>query len=158
MYKQIQQLTQKLIQKRTIILFIILLFSLQFLTACAPEVEDRTIVHKDLKQVMLLRKQAIESKDLEAYKKVIFIDYLDGGVTYQMLIADMKEQFRKNEKITFDYKKNPMNFKMNTARMVSMISYQTEKMDKPAFHHEKTIFRRVDGQWYISGGVALSLF
>ena len=150
MYKQVQQ--------RTIIFFIIILFSMQFLTACAPEVEDRTIVHKDLKQVMLLRKQAIEAKDLEAYKKIFLQEYEDGGVSYQMLIADMKNQFNNHEKITFDYKKNPMNFKMNTARMVSMVSYQTEKMEKPVFHHEKTIFRRIDGQWYISGGVALSLF
>ena len=145
-------------QNQWVKLFLITLFLFQFLTACAPEVEDRKIVHQNLKKVMLLRKQAIETKDIEAYKKIIFIDYLDGGVNYNMLIADMQNQFENNEKIEFDYKKNPMNFKMNTARMVSMVSYKTEKMENPVFHHEKTIFRRVDGQWYISGGVAVSLF
>lgn len=157
MYKKVYKQTQ--VQMLQIVkLFVITLFSLQFLMACAPEVEDRKVVHKNLKKVMLQRKQAIESKDIEAYKKVIFKDYLDGGVTYQLLIGDMQNQFANNEKIEFDYKKNPMNFKMNTARMVSMVSYKTEKMEKPVFHHEKTIFRRVDGQWYISGGVAVGLF
>ena len=138
--------------------FVILFLVLPLLMACAPEVEDRKIVHADLKKLMLLRKQAIESKDLEAYKKLILKEYLDGGVTYAMLIDDMKNQFENNEKITFDYKKNPMNFKMNTARMVSMVSYQTEKMEKPVFHHEKTVFRRIAGQWYFSGGIGVSLF
>jgi len=153
-----QQAQQKTMQLKTLALLIIALFSLQYLIACSSEPESRKDVHTDLKSVMLKRKAAIEAKDIEAYKKLFLKEYLDGGVTYQLLIEDMKNQFAAHEKITFDYKKNPMNFKFNTARMVSMVSYQTEKMEKPVFHHEKTIFRRIDGAWYISGGVAVSLF
>jgi len=144
--------------KYSIQLLVIFLFSLQFIVACSPEVESRKQVHTDLKSVMDKRKAAIESKDIEAYKKLFFTEYEDGGLNYQMIIEDMQSQFSSHDKIEFTYEKNPMNFKMNTARMVSMVSYKTESMEKPVFHHEKTIFRRVDGQWYISGGVRVSLF
>lgn len=144
--------------KSSIALLIIFLISLQFLSACSSEVESRKQVHADLKAVMDKRKLAIESKDIEAYKKLFYTGYQDGGVDYDAIIEDMKHQFSNYDKIEFNYEKNPMNYKMNTARMVSMVSYKTEKMEKPVFYHEKTMFRRVDGQWYISGGVGVSLF
>jgi len=144
--------------KYSIQLLVIFLFSLQFIAACSPEVESRKEVHADLKAIMDKRKAAIESKDIEAYKKLFLTEYQDGGLNYQMIVEDMKSQFSNHEKIEFTYEKNPMNFTMNTARMVSMISYKTPSMEKPVFHHEKTMFRRVDGQWYISGGVSVSLF
>lgn len=131
---------------------------LPLMTACSPEVESRSQVHKDLKEVMEKRKQAIHNKDINAYKKLFLPEYMDGGVDYQTLMLEMESQFSAFETIEFDYVKNPMNFTMNTARMVSMISYKTNSMEKPVHHHEKTIFRRVNGQWLISGGVAIGLF
>ena len=144
--------------KYSIKLLVILLVSLQFIVACSREVESRKVVHSDLKAIMDKRKLAIENKDIEAYKKLFYTGYQDGGKNYDVIIEDMKYQFSNHDKIEFNYEKNPMNFTMNTARMVSMVSYKTEKMEKPVFHHEKTMFRRVDGQWYISGGVGVSLF
>ena len=137
---------------------IIFLVFIHFISACSREVESRKEVHTDLKAIMDKRKLAIENKDIEAYKKLFYTGYQDGGVNYDAVIEDMKYQFANHDKIEFSYEKNPMNFTMNTARMVSMVSYKIDKMEKPVFHHEKTIFRRVDGQWYISGGVGVSLF
>jgi len=135
-----------------------LLLILSGIIACSQEVESRKDVHTDLKKIMEKRKLAIESKDMEAYKKLFFLEYLDGGVNYETIIQDMQNQFSDHDKIAFTYEKSPMNYKMNTARMVSTVSYQTEKMEKPVYHQEKTMFRRVGGQWYISGGVAVGLF
>lgn len=141
-----------------IFLLLMIFAVLQFTVACSPEIETRSEVHKDLKALMDKREQAIEAKDIEAYKKLFIKEYLDGGIVYKTIIDDMETQFANAETIEFHYEKNPMNFKMNTARMVSMVSYKTDKMEKWVFHHERTIFRRIDGKWYFSGGVAVGLF
>ncbi|HFE38980.1 MAG TPA: hypothetical protein ENK06_11280 [Gammaproteobacteria bacterium] len=143
---------------QTTIIALLLVVLLPFLLACSPETASRKEVHDALKAVIAKRKLAIESKDIEAYKKLFLPEYRDGGVTYKILIQDMADIFSRFEKISFTYQINPMNFKMNTARMVAMVSYKTDTMEKPVFHHEKTVFRRVNGQWYISGGVAIGLF
>lgn len=143
---------------RLIVLFIVGFIAFPLVTACSPEVESRSQVHKDLKEIMEKRKQAINNKDIDAYKKLFLPEYMDGGVDYQTLMLEMEGQFAAFDTIEFDFVKNPMNFTMNTARMVSMVSYKTNNMEKPVFHHERTIFRRVNGKWFISGGVAIGLF
>ena len=46
---------------------------------------------------------------------------------------------------------------MNSARMVGEISYKPAGAEKPVWDHEITLFRRVNGKWYISGGIRIGL-
>lgn len=143
---------------RLSLLLIVGFIILPLMTACSPEIESRSEVHKDLKDIMEKRVQAIKNKDIIAYGKLFLPEYLDGGVDHQMLMEEMESQFSASETIEFSFVKNPMNYTMNTARMVSMVSYKTNNMEKPVFHHERTVFRRINGEWFICGGVAIGLF
>ena len=75
-----------------------------------------------------------------------------------MIVEDMETHFAQYDSMEFTFKRSRVDLTMNTARMVGMVTYKTETMDSPVANHEITMFRRVDGQWYISGGVALGLF
>jgi len=111
-----------------------------------------------VKAVMEKRAVAIRNKDIEMYKDVFLKDYDDGRGNYQMIVAEMAENFRLYDTIEFTYQRSPVDLTMNSARMVGNVSYKTNRMQKPVFDHEITLFRRVDGQWYISGGMAIGLF
>jgi len=131
---------------------------MSFLSACGEEPPTRKEEFIAVKKVMVERMEAINNHDIEAYRKLFIPDYKDGGNDINMLVADMQAHFENYPDLTFSYIKNPMNYKMNTARMTQRISYNSSKLKKPIYHHESTIFRKVNGQWRISGGIAVGLF
>ncbi|MDH3327334.1 MAG: nuclear transport factor 2 family protein [Gammaproteobacteria bacterium] len=116
--------------------------------------EEKALV----KQVMEMRQKAIQTQDIELYKQVIFPGYKDKGVDFDGIIAEMQEIFDRYENIEFTYQRSTVDMDMNSARMVGNISYQATGMEKPVYDQERTIFRRVDGQWKISAGIQSGLF
>ena len=133
--------------------------SLIMLTACnRNDEESNREATVAVKKIMAQRKQAIETKDFELYKSLILPEYDDGKSRYQDQIDFMQSAFERYEKIQFTYQKSTVDLKMNSARMVGKISYKPSGAEKPVWDHEVTLFRRVDGKWYISGGVSLGLF
>ena len=112
----------------------------------------------EVRKIMELRQQAIQTKDIALYKQLIFPGYNDGGVNYDAIIADMQEKFDRFEKIEFTFQRSTVDMDMNSARMVGQVSYKAAGMERPVYDQEITIFRRVDGKWMISGGVRAGLF
>lgn len=137
--------------------FFLVLFCLPFLIACDNTEQSNREATVAVKKIMAQRKQAIESKDINLYKSLILPDYNDGKSSYQEQIEFMQSVFTRYEKIEFTYQKSMVDIKMNSARMVGQISYKPKGADKPVWNHEITLFRRVDGKWYISGGINLGL-
>jgi len=145
-------------RKLYLLQLIAMIFLMFFLNACNKSnvVSPETIAQ--VKAVMEKRAQAIKNKDMELFKQVFLPDYNDGKNTYQDIVEGMAENFRNYESIAFTYQRSPVDLSMNSARMVGTVSYQGNSMDKAVFDHEITQFRRVDGQWYISGGVNVVVF
>ena len=128
------------------------------MSACSRDSGPTPEEVQAVKAVMEKRAVAIKNKDIEMYKDVFLKDYDDGHSNYQMIVAEMAENFKQYETIEFTYQRSPVDLKMNSARMVGKVSYKTNRMEKPVYNHERTLFRRVDGKWYISGGMATGLF
>ena len=138
-------------------LIITLVFSL--ITGCDRGNNTTLIEEKArVKQVMEMRQKAIQTKDIELYKQVIFTGFSDGGVNYDGIIEEMAEKFEKYEIIEFTFQRSTVDMDMNSARMVGQISYKATGMEKPVYSQERTIFRRVDGKWTISAGIKTGLF
>ena len=136
---------------------ILLSFSLLGLFACQNQEQSNREATVEVRKVMAQRKQAIESKDINLYKSLLLPEYNDGKSKYEEQVAYMESLFERYKKITFTYQKSTVDLKMNSARMVGKISYKPEGSDKAVWDHETTLFRRVDGKWYISGGINLGL-
>ena len=105
--------------------------------------------------MLKLRQQAIEEKDLAAYKSLFLPDYADAGVSLDDLVTDMESMLSRYEHIEFHYKKTRPSIKMNSSRIVHWIQYQTKNKNKKI--QEILLLRRVEGHWLISGGVRLSI-
>lgn len=135
----------------------LILISLFVLNACDDPQQSNLEASVEVRKVMAQRKQAIESGDLDLYKSLILPEYNDGKSNHQEQVAYMKSLFERYKNIAFTYQKSKVDITMNSARMVGKISYKPEGSEKAAWDHETTLFRRVDGKWYISGGVNLGI-
>ncbi len=131
-------------------------FSLGLLSGCGDDESKREAI-ANVKKVMAMRKQAIETKDIELYKSLFLTDYDDGKSKYRQQMEYMQSVFDRFEKVEFTYQKSMVDLTMNTARMVGKISYKPSGA-KIAHDQEIAIFRRIDGKWYFSGGVKIGLF
>jgi hypothetical protein len=126
------------------------------LTACntgAPNPEDVIDVRKTLSQ----RAKAIKEKNIDAYREVFMPEYFDGNYRREDLVNEMAALFAKYESIEFIAQKAPVETKMNSARVVQRIVYEFKGGDKPVHGREILQLRRIDGKWYISGGVYTGL-
>ena len=136
----------------------VILLVVVLLNGCDRTTGPTTEESNEVRAVMEKRALAIKNQDIELYKSVFLPDYNDGSSNLQMIVEDMAAHFAKYESIEFTFKRSRVDLTMNSARMVGMVPYKTETMDSLVANHEITLFRRVDGQWYISGGVAVGLF
>ena len=118
----------------------------------APDERDIAAV----KEVLSVRAQAIESKDLDLYKSIIHKGYSEKGISLDDLVLDLEILFSNEADIKYIYQKAPPSITMNSARVVHMVEYHfsTGKAEKI---HEKLYLRKVDGKWVISGGMTMGL-
>jgi len=139
---------------RLSVLFLLLpvIFSVFIFSGCErakPTKADRD----EVRAVMEMRQKAIQNKDIDLYKQVIIPDYNDAGVNFKTLVEVMQANFDNNASIEFRFKRSMVDMSMNSARMVGQISYIVSGAEEPVYDQEITIFRRVNGQWKISGGI-----
>lgn len=147
-----------MIKQKTLQIIGLIALSLVLLTGCENTEESNREATVAVKKIMSLRKQAIESKNLELYKSLILPEYNDGKSDYKDQVEFMKSAFERFDKIEFTYQKSPVDITMNSARMVGKVSYKPTGAQALVWDHESTLFRRVDGRWYISGGIIIGLF
>jgi hypothetical protein len=107
----------------------------------------------EIRKLMEQRKQAIENQDIELYSSLIYDGYTDVRSNKKDLVADMESAFKRYKSISFTYQRSPIEFKMNTARVIQRIIYHVDDTNESYHDHEITLLRQVDGKWYISGGV-----
>lgn len=138
--------------------FLLLIIAAVFLGACDRKQGPTKEEVAAIKGVMEQRAVAIKNKDLELYKTLFLSDYNDGKANYELIIEEMAANFEQYESIEFTYQRSPVDLQMNSARMVGIISYKTNTMEKPVSTQEITLFRRVNDKWYISGGASVGLF
>ena len=143
--------------RRTNFLFMLIALAMALLAACSSQVNTEQDVI-EIRKVMEQRARAIVSKDIELYQSLFVVDYYDGHYRLPELIDDMRDNFQKYSKITLTFQRAPVELKMNSARVIQRLVYHAEGLDKPIHNHEKLLLRRIEGKWYISGGVQIGLF
>ena len=129
---------------------------LVLLIACDRQAPIEASV-EEVKQVLAVREQAIESKDLELYKSIILKDYSENGMTYDDIVFDIEMLFAKEGDIEYTYQKARPSVTMNSARVVHNVEYKFVAPEKFLRAHETLYMRKVGGQWFISGGMTLGL-
>jgi len=125
--------------------------------ACSSNNDSRDQDLVDIRKVLEQRNNAIENKDLSLYKSLIFPEYFDGGASLEQILSEMEYAFKQHETIAFTYQKSPVEFQMNTARVVQRIIYRVAGEEKGRHGHERLILRKLDGKWIISGGIQTGL-
>ena len=135
----------------------VITLSLLSLAGCSREPDQRDDDVAAVRAVMELRAQAIANKDIKAYEAVFHPAYNDGRHSREDVIASMNEAFNKYDAIVFHYPKTTVELKMNTARIIQRIRYEFGEGIKDAHDHEHLMMRFSDGQWLISGGVAVGI-
>ncbi|MBL1259252.1 MAG: hypothetical protein COB33_001825 [Thiotrichaceae bacterium] len=132
------------------------LLAVVFLSACEFEVPvEESIAGVD--KILEIRKQAIDNKDMDLYKSILLPEYSSSGVPLDNVIGDLERLFSTEEQIEFIYQKAPPSIAMNTARVIHMIEYKLTPSGKSKKMRETIHLRRVNGQWFISGGIILGL-
>ena len=124
------------------------------LLSCGSTVSQREDIVA-VKKVMAQRKQAIESHDLALYQQLLLPAYADHNTDYQTQVENIKSLFTRYHKIDLTYQLSPVEISGQSARVAGTISYKLNELDKPIYIHETTLFRKLNGKWYISGGVSL---
>jgi len=136
--------------------FFCALTALVFISGCEVEVPvEESIAGVD--KILEIRKQAIENKDIALYKSILLPEYSSSGVPLDNVIGDLERLFSTEEQIEFIYQKAPPSIAMNTARVIHMIEYKLTPSGKSKKMRETIHLRRVNGQWFISGGIILGL-
>lgn len=132
------------------------LTALVFLSGCEVEVPvEESIAGVD--KILEIRKQAIDNKDLDLYKSILLPEYSSSGVPLENVIGDLERLFSTEEQIEFIYQKAPPSIAMNTARVIHMIEYKLTPSGKSKKMRETIHLRRINDQWFISGGIILGL-
>ncbi len=136
--------------------FFYALTALFFISGCQVEVPvEESIAGVD--KILEIRKQAIENKDMALYKSILLPEYSSSGVPLDNVIGDLERLFSTEEQIEFIYQKAPPSIAMNSARVIHMIEYKLTPSGKSTKMRETIHLRRVNGQWFISGGIILGL-
>ncbi len=136
--------------------FFCALTALVFISGCEVEVPvEQSIAGVD--KVLEIRKQAIENKDLALYKSILLPEYSSSGIPLEDVIGDLERLFSTEEQIEFIYQKAPPSIAMNSARVIHMIEYKLTPSGKSTKMRETIHLRRVNDQWFISGGIILGL-
>lgn len=136
----------------------LVLLGMALLSACSDKKQSSYEATVAVRKIMAERKKAIETKDINLYKSLFLPNYNDSKTTLKDQIEFMQSVFRRFKKIEFTYRKSEVNLMFNTARTMQRIYYTPDDAKKPVWDDETTMYRRVNGKWYISGGINTGLF
>lgn len=126
------------------------------LSACEPRQEDRSVDKQEIRTLLQKRAEVIANKDLQGYGALIMPEYQDVSINKAMLLEEMQHAFATYKQLSLDYQKSPVAFKMNSARAVQQITYMLD--GRQVHEREILLLRKLNGQWYISGGIKTGLF
>ena len=135
---------------------VVVLSCIVWLVGCDKQASTEQSV-EEVKQVLLVREQAIESKDIELYKSILFKEYFENGIGFEDVVADIELLFSLEGDIEYEYQKARPSVTMNSARVVHNVEYQFPVSGKSVKAHEILYLRKVEGRWLISGGFTLGL-
>ncbi|MDH5229199.1 MAG: hypothetical protein OEZ58_11595 [Gammaproteobacteria bacterium] len=137
--------------------FIVFLLLTLGLAACSGPQDTREADIIAVKKVMEKRAKALQSQDLQLFSALIYDAYDDGRSTKASIVAETEAAFKRYKHIKLNYQRSPVEFNMNTARLIQRISYQLD--EQPLIHErEILILRKINGEWLISAGVIAGLF
>ncbi|MDH5547104.1 MAG: nuclear transport factor 2 family protein [Gammaproteobacteria bacterium] len=134
----------------------LILSSVVFIQACNTGTPDPQDV-ADIRAVLAKRAEAIQAKDINAYRSVLHEEYFDGKYHLEDLISDMSRAFDHYASLEFRAQRAPVETKMNSARVVQSFVYQLEGREKPIEGREILLLRHFEDGWKISGGVYVGL-
>ena len=109
-------------------------------------------------EVLKQREKAIESKDLELYKTLIYSEYSEKGLFYDDIVEDLETLFSVEGDIRYEYQKARPSITMNSSRVIHMVEYHFAGSGKVKKFQEKLYLRKVNGTWLISGGMPLAVY
>ncbi len=139
--------------RQRVLWFIFITVSASGCSTYAPSEEDVA----DVRKVLELRKQAIETENIEAYGKLIIDDYFDGRLNKEQLIAEMQSIFDQYDEIKLTQQRAPVEIKKNTARVIQQVVYTAKGLEKPFIQlREKILVRNYKGQWLMSYGIDMT--
>lgn len=131
------------------------LFTVLF-TACDTR-KDYSADIEAIYHLLELRQKAVASKDLELYERIILPQYSDSGIDRNVLVQDMKLAFEKFPELSIELPRIRPDVKRSSARVMQTLVYRSGA-DRPAVNkQERLMFRRVDGHWFISAGIATGI-
>lgn len=142
--------------KNNIAIVITLLLGQSLLSACSSQ-PDRSADIVAIYQLLGSREVAIEQKDIEAYKKLLFNDYSENGLSVTELVDDMRGIFARYETIDVEQPRTRPSITMNTARVIHAVTFRMTGGDRTVTFDETLLLRKVGGQWVISGGIRTGL-
>jgi len=108
-------------------------------------------------QVLEVREQAVADKNLELYDGIIFSEYSDRGVKRTLVLEDIKLTFEQYPDLGLQMPRIRPDVKRNSARIMQSSFYRSEASKPEVQIQETLMFRKMEGRWYISGGIALGL-
>lgn len=136
--------------------FFLALMAFSILSGCEVEVPvEESIAGVD--RILEIRKLAIDNQDIKLYKTILLPEYSSSGTPLDVVLSDIERLFSSHDAIEFLYQKAPPTIAMNSARVTHMIEYKLSPSGKSVKTRETINLRRVNDQWFISGGITLGL-
>jgi len=109
----------------------------------------------DIRNVLSLRKQAMETKDIDLYMSCISEDYQDDTVTYDLIQEKMEKNFSIFEKIDFS-QSNQTIYQDDVSALVVQnfeLSFTIGGEQDHATGKERIFLKRKEGEWKIVKGL-----
>ena len=123
-------------------------------TGCNTQ-KDYSVDIAAIYDVLQVRRQAVANKDLALYDSIIFSDYSDAGIKRELVLEDIKMTFNRLPGLNLQQPRIRPDVKRNSARVLQSSIYQIGAGEQTANIRETLMFRKIEGKWYISAGIAL---
>ncbi|MGA1844788.1 MAG: YybH family protein [bacterium] len=120
---------------------------------CAPRSKEKS--ERAIGEVLALREQAMEGKDIDLYMRCISEAYQDGNETYTSIRERMQRNFRAFERIDFSQFNRTVYPEGDSATVVQEyeIGFVFEGRRDYVKGKEKILFKRNPGGWKIVKGI-----
>jgi len=145
-----------MVQTNKVFLIFMALICGIMLTACNTQ-KDYTQDIAKIYKVLERRAQAVTQQDLKLYDSIIFTEYTSSGIHRDLVLDDLKLTFEKFPDIQLEMPRIRPDVKRQSARIMQSAYYRVS-INSPVIEIKETLmFRRIDGVWYISGGITMGL-
>jgi ketosteroid isomerase-like protein len=132
-----------------------LFFIVTLFPGCNRIRSSKKATKKEIKQILFLREQAMESKDLHRYMQCISEDYEDRTETYAMIKEKMQKNFEAFERIDLTQFNQSIYQEGNRVMLVQDFELSFVMAGKRDYVRgkERIFFEKKDGTWKIVKGL-----